>query len=350
MEPRRRLAAGLTAAAIVLATIGLAVVLADMGLAGGSFPPSLVGGATSTRSLGSPQTPSPIAASPKPSGSMPSGSPVSRVSPSPSASPVPTTHVPGFGESNGLLVYYTSDGTIVPVQVVLGLRAELRAGRARYYALAGNHYGLATGAYAGEFKPNVTMQQADGSTAQTGGVVLVGAVTGRLITDDLAAVVVPSDRWVVPLPVDITTEAITDEVSVTFDDFGLHGWSDTPRVAIHFAGSLPVVNVIPTNGGYHVLVEQLGVTAWQVIDPIRLGLSQTELDPAHLMNELLIYGNGQPSVHTNVLVNSRVPVGQKMVSVSDEVSVSLVVDGSRADLPTSRVLAVGDVPVFVASS
>ena len=92
------------------------------------------------------------------------------------------------------------------------------------------------------------------------------------------------------------------------------------------------------------------MTAWQVVDPVRLGLSQTALDPAHLMNELLIYGNGQPSTHANVLVNARVPVGQKMLTVTDEVSVSLVVGGSRSDFPTNRVLAIGDVPVFVASS
>jgi hypothetical protein len=333
-------------AAIVLATIGLAAVLADMGLSSGSLPPSLVGSATSS---GSPTlSPTPVS-TPRSSGS-PSVSPSFGESPAPSASPVPTVHVPGFGESNGLLVYYTSDGTLVPVQVVPGLRAELRAGRARYYALAGNRYGLAAGAYAGEFKPNVTMQQADGSTAQTGGIVLVGAVVSRLIADDLATIDGPADRWVAALPVDITNEAVSDEVSVTFDDFGLHGLTDTPRVAIHFAGSLPVTNIIPANGGYHVLVEGLGVTAWQVVDPIRLGLSQTALDSAHLMNELLIYGNGQPSVHTNVLVNARVPIGQKMLTVSDEVSVSLAVNGSRSDFPTNRVLAVGDVPVFVASS
>lgn len=350
MEPRRRLAIGLTVAAIVLATIGLAVVLADMGFSGASFPPSFVGGSTPPGSFGSTPSPSPTAASQNPSGSLPSGSPVLGTSPTPSVSPGPTAHVPGFGESNGLLAYYTADGTIVPVQIVPGLRAELRAGRAKYYALAGNRYGLVAGAYAGEFKPNVTMQQANGSSAQTGGVALVGVVTTRLIADDLAAKEIPLDRWVVALPVDITSEPLTDQVDVTFDDFGLHGWSDTPRVAIHFAGSLPLTNVIPSNGGYHVLVEQLGVTAWQVIDPARLGLSQSELDVVHVMNELLIYGDGQPSVHTNVLVNGRVPVGQKMLTVTGDVSVSLVVDGSRADLPTSRVLAVGDVPVFAASS
>ena len=99
-----------------------------------------------------------------------------------------------------------------------------------------------------------------------------------------------------------------------------------------------------------MLVEQLGVTTWQVIDPTRLSLSPTALDPDHLMNELLVYGTGTPSTRTDVTVNRRVPVGRAMLSATGEVSVSLVVPGSRADLGPDRVLTVNDVPVFVASS
>jgi hypothetical protein len=38
-----------------------------------------------------------------------------------------------------------------------------------------------------------------------------------------------------------------------------------------------------------------------------------------------------------------------MVTVSGDVSVSLVVDGSRAELGPDKILTIGDVPVFVAS-
>ncbi len=249
------------------------------------------------------------------------------------------------GES---ILYYMADGTAVPVEPVPGLRAALVEGHALYYAVSPNPYGLRAGAFAGEFMPNVTMGQADGSSAQTGGIVLVGAVASRLIADTLAATAVPSERWVVALPVDIRGAAKT--VDVGFDPFGLHGWSDTPRVVVRFSGQLPVVDVIPGNAGYHVLVEQLGVTTWQVIDPTRLALSPTKLDSDHLMNELLVYGTGTPSVRTDVRVDRRVPVGLSMLSASDEVSVSLVIRGSRVDLGPDRILKVGDVPVFVASS
>jgi hypothetical protein len=39
-----------------------------------------------------------------------------------------------------------------------------------------------------------------------------------------------------------------------------------------------------------------------------------------------------------------------MLSATSSVSVSLVVDGSRQDLGPDKVLAVGDVPVFVAKA
>jgi len=287
---------------------------------------------------------------PRGSASLWSGKPVTpgATSPSPSPKLSPTPRPAGFAVSGSSIVYYTGDGTIVPVPSISGLRSALAGGKVIYYALAGNGYKLKIGSYAGEFRPNVTMQQSDGSTAQTGGVVAVGPVASRLISDRLADLSDISGQWVVALPVDIRSS--NDRVDVTFDSFGLHGWSDTPRVAVRFVGQLPVVNAIPDNSGFHVLVEHLGVTAWQVIDPLRLTLSQTELDPDHLMNQLLIYGNGTASTGRDILVDEHVDVGRVMLTAADEVSVSLVVRTSRADLGPDRVLQVGDVPVFVASS
>ena len=126
-----------------------------------------------------------------------------------------------------------------------GLEVKIVHGRAIYYALASNRYGLMTGSYAGEFKPLVTMGQADGSSAETGGIVLTGPVVARLISDKLASIQADADRWIVALPVDIRTA--TTAVSVTFDQFGLAGWSNTPRVVVTFPGSLPVVEIIPAN-------------------------------------------------------------------------------------------------------
>jgi hypothetical protein len=245
------------------------------------------------------------------------------------------------------LAFRAEDGSLIPVAEVPGLRVELRGGKAVYVALASNRYRLVTGSYAGEFKPNVTMQQADGSSTQSGGIVVVGPVAARLIADRLAGIETPADRWVVTLPIDIRTA--TKPVDVTFDDFGMHGWTDTPRVVVRYSGSLPVVNAIPANGGYHVLVEQLGASRWQAIDPTRLNLSTTAIDSGHPMNELVVYGSGTPSVRRDIDVDRRVAVGQRMLAAADEVSVSLAVLGSRLDITPDRVLTVGDVPVFVAS-
>jgi hypothetical protein len=344
MESRRRVVAVLTVAAVALIVAGVAAVAIDTGSTGPGTPfgsSGRPGTRPSSFAIGS--------VSPSPATPAPSGSPIptpQTVSPSPSVAPVPTPRPAGFVAKGSSIVYYTADGTSVPMEPVPGLWTTLVEGRALYYALSPNPYGLRANSYAGEFMPNVTMQQADGSSAQTGGIVLIGAVANRLIADRLASISVPSDRWVVALPVDIRGSA--KAVDVSFDNFGLHGWSDTPRVVVHFSGPLPVVNIIPANAGYHVLVEQLGVTAWQVIDPTRLNLSPTSLDPAHMMNELLIYGTGTTNVSSDVRVDRRVPIGRTMLSAANEVSVSMVVRGSRADLGPDRILTVADVPVFVA--
>ena len=345
MESRRRVVAALSVAAVALIVAGVAAVAIDTGSTGGpsSVSPSRTGTQTGSHSVG---TPSPSSSPAQPS-SSPQATPTAVV-PTPSLGPTPTARPTGFSMRGGSVVYYTADGTIVPMEAIPGLTTAIFEGRALYYAQLGNPYGLVTGSYAGEFMPNVTMEQADGSSAQTGGIVVVGPVANRLIANALAAYTDPTQRWIVALPVDI--RGASKSIDVSFDQFGLHGWSDTPRVTVRFSGQLPVVEVIPTNAGYHVLVEQLGVTSWQIVDPTRLSLSQTALDQKHLMNELLIYGTGTASTRTDVMVNRRIPVGRPMVSATGEVSVSLVVPDSRADLGPDRILVVKDVPVFVAST
>jgi hypothetical protein len=349
MEPKRRVVAGLTGAAFVLIAIGVAALVFDAGSSssGGS---ASVGTPTAPAQASTPATtPSPRPTQFLPASSGIPGSPVPPASPTPVLSPSPSPRPAGFIKVADGFAYRADDGTLVPVPLVPGLEVRLNSGRAIYYALASNRYGLKNGSYAGEFMPLVTMGQPDGSSAQTGGIVLAGPVVNRMILDRLAATQSDADRWIVALPVDIRSAAGT-LVTVSFDKFGLAGWSNTPRVKVRFAGSLPIVEVVPTNGGFHVLVEELGVTRWQVIDPIRLSLPPDSIDPSHAMNQLLIYGSGKPGVSRDTDFNTRALVGSLMLTASGDVSVSLVADGSRADLGPDKVLSVGDVPVFVASS
>jgi hypothetical protein len=354
MEPSRRVVAGLSGAALVLIGVGIAALVFDSALSGGGATISHAGTTPPGPSL-PPVLPS---STPVPSPSLGSGSgtPSPSVTSSPSASVGPTGHAIGFAQQGTGFVYYAADGTVIPVMPVPGCEIRLEYGKAVYYALATNKYGLKTGSYAGEFKPLVTMGQADGSNAQTGGIVVAGPVAAKMIADKLASIQSPEDKWIVALPVDIRTAATI--VSVSFDQFGLAGWSNTPRVVVSFPGSLPVVEINPANEGYHVLVEALGVTAWQVIDPRRLALTPDAIDPAHVMNELLIYGSGTPTIPgltsppRDTLYDRKAsnpfPVGQLMLSATSDVSVSLVVKQSRADLGPDKILSVGDVPVFVA--
>ena len=340
--------AGLTAVALSLMAVGLAAIVFDTGFAGAGQPRSAGANSTAPRA-GSPSyrfSATPLVSSSPGSGFSASPVPVSSASPTISVSPTPRTV--GFGPFEKGFAYFADDGSITPVQPVPDLEVRIQTGKAVYYALAANRYLLKAGSYAGEFIPQVTIGQADGSSAQTGGVVLAGPVVAKMISDRLAAAASDSDRWVVALPVDIRT--LKTGVDVSFDQFGLSALSNTPRVVVRFQGTLPVVESVPTNGGYHVLVEGLGVTAWQIIDPIRLTLPPAVIDPKHAMNQLLIYGTGDASTAKNTYVDSKTAVGTTIVSVADEVCVSLVVDGSRADIDSSRVLKVGDVPVFVAKN
>lgn len=354
MKPTRRVVAGLSGAAVLLIGAGIAAIVFDAGLSGG------IGTATSGPGTTMPIPSSPgisttgVSVSPVPSGSSTTGSPVPSASIIPSPTPGPSAHPVGFALQGTALVYDAADGSVLPVPPIDGLQVQVQNGKAIYSALSSNRYGLASGAFAGEFVPSVATGQVDGSSALTGGLVLVGPVVARLIADDLAAIKSASDRWVVALPVDIR-QATGSIVQVSFDQFGQIGASNAPRVYVRFGGALPVVETIPANAGYHVLVEGLEATAWQVIDPTRLGLATDSIDVDHVMNELVVYGNGTPSLNGDTIRrdihhDGRVAVGTPMIAATSGVSVSLAVSGSHRDLGPDKILTVGDVPVFVASS
>jgi hypothetical protein len=348
MEKQRRVAAGLAGTAVVLIAMGVAAIVFDAGVSG-SGGASMSGANPTPTGSGSPSAAASHTHSPSGSGNLLPGTPAPATSVSPSASGGASAHPVGFLAQGTGFIYRAADGSIVPVQPVPGLEVRLERGRAIYYAVTPNRYGLRAGDYAGEFMPLVTMGQPDGSSAETGGLDLTAPVVTTLIADKLASIKAPEDRWIVALPVDIRTVG-KSSVDVSFDQFGLDGWSDTPRVVVRFGGSLPIVEANPSNGGYHVLVEQLGVNAWQVIDPIRLTIPPGVIDPAHAMNQLLIYGESTPSVVRDVHYDRRAPVGQTMLSASSNVSVSLVAVNSRAELGPDKVLQVNDVPVFVAAN
>jgi len=353
MKRRRPLAMGLSVAAVALIVFGAIVLVYDSGSnGGGGFgSPSIVasGSPRPTSGASRSQAVSPSGASPAPTAGLASASPFPSSNSSAGASPSSTPNPAAFVKTSNGLIWRGSDGTIVPVPDVAGLTVSIQSGRAIYYTSTPNRYGLRAGLYAGEFMPMVTMGRDDGSSAQTGGLALTGPVVTRLINDAIAAATSDADRWIVALPVDIR-QAAGSNVSVQFDRYGLSGWQNTPRVVIRFTGTLPVTEAVPLNFGFHVLVEELGVARWQIIDPIRLTLPTDAIDPAHAMNELLVYGSGAPSLSRDLLFDSRVVMGSVLVRVAGDVSVSLVVPGSRADLGPDKVLVVGNVPVFVASS
>lgn len=351
MQVGRRFIGAAAVLAVVLVVVGFGVAALDPSLSvGGSTGPTGSVGRSAVASSASTQPRTTV--TPVPSASPTHSrtpSPSASLRPSPSPSPSPSKRPAGFVVEDNSVFYVAADGSSYPVPDLPGLQIQIQSGRASYYAVAGNKYGLKVGSYAGEFMPLVTMGQPDGSSAETGGLVLAGPVVSHLIGDALASIDGLADKWIVALPVDIRS-ARSAGVDVTFDAFGLGAIENTPRVVVSFSGTLPLVESIPTNAGVHVLVEGLNVTAWQVIDPARLSLPADAIDPAHAMNQLLIYGDGKTSLDHDLLVDDRLVVGAQIMEVSSSVSVSLVVEGSHADLGPGNVLQVAGVPVFVASA
>jgi hypothetical protein len=349
MQPGRRFIGVVTVLAAALVVVGFGFAALDPALPlGGSGSPTDAGGSSSEGAgltfASSSVTPRP---SVSPSRPVSTASASAAVSPSPSAGPA--RHPVGFTVIGETVTYFTEDGTGLPVPAVAGLEVRIQSGRAIYYALAGNKFGLKAGSFAGEFLPMVTMGQSDGSSAQTGGSVLAGSVVTRLLNDAIGHIADAADKWLVALPVDIRAVR-TATVDVRFDSFGLGAIANTPRILVEFYGSAPFVETIPANAGAHILVEGINVTGWQVIDPARLSLPSDKIVDGHAMNQLLFYGDGTVSVDHDQLIDGRLAVGTELMQVSGDVSISLVVNGSHADIGPDKVLQIDGVPIFVASS
>lgn len=138
----------------------------------------------------------------------PSATTVTEV-PTPSAEPTPeATPISGYiTNPDGSISYRTETGAELNVPTIDGLSVKLEdtkdGQKVVYSANADNPYGLSPEAYAGEFKPNVVVEE-----NQTGGVVLKPPVVLKLLNDKLATIPNQTDKWAFPLPLDVTnTEA-----------------------------------------------------------------------------------------------------------------------------------------------
>jgi len=112
-----------------------------------------------------------------------------------------------------------------------------------------------------------------------------------MITDKLASIQTP--RKVDRRPA-VDIRSTTEHRLGVLRTFGLAGWSNTPRVQVQLPGSLPVVEIIPTTKA-SILVEGIGITPGR--SSTRSGDPRANaIDPAHSMNQLLIYGDGTPTI------------------------------------------------------
>lgn len=163
--------------------------------------------------------------------------------------PEPTPALGYHQGKDGTLTYATEKGEVLNVPQIEGLKAELKTENAQqkvvYTALEQNPYGMSAEQYAGEFKPNVNVEQ-----KQTGGVVLKAPVVLKLIDDKLAIIPEQKDKWIITLPVDITAANTVDHILISFT-------KDNPVAGqvckVSFNGSFPVVNIIPSSTSLEVL-------------------------------------------------------------------------------------------------
>jgi hypothetical protein len=203
-------------------------------------------------------------ASPAPTGppspTPPATSATMRPSPSatPTASPTATpTPVPsGFVQAESGIVWNAGNGEQLAVPTIPGLTATLADGKAIYVANSGNPYGLKSQAYAGEFKPNLVLEQPEGTERQTGVAVLVGPVAGKLTREAHN-----SGQFRMAIPIDLRSQ----QGNVTVSS-GIGPNASIPRVAVEILQEANIVEGNPYNEGAFATVEDHQAVNYEIGD------------------------------------------------------------------------------------
>lgn len=258
-----------------------------------------------------------------------------------------TTEAPaskaGFEQKEGGIVYLTEKGETIAVPAVTGLTASLENNSVLYKDSVGVEKGM--------FKPNVFMEQADGSEKQTGGLVLKPDVALRILNEQLAAIPTQRDRWLIPLPSDISD--IDSKVALQFGSF-THGDAPNkytvPHVDVTCTEPAPLMNIIPNTK--EVRISKNYLFGYTYID--RLTSFQPYGDSIVAGKEMqYITVNGHfkgftdnatiPSMFGDTLS----PDGGGVVKIFYGITGDQAAD--YRDIDPSKILSISNTPVFVAA-
>lgn len=327
----RNVAMGLGTAALTAAGIGVVI---NSGHGTGSQNP----GGTTEKSPFPEQSQTAVIPNATPGESLRVTFPPATEIPSQSLEASPAT---GFSEQNGNITYITEKGEVLNVPQIAGLKAELQVGKVIYLAEKSNSYGLKENQYAGEYKPNVVVEN-----KQTGGVVLKSPVVSKLVQEKLAAIPNQKDKWTVPVPVDVTSA--TSKIFLNFET-GIE--MNTSILSINVTEYLPVTNIIM--GGKQIRIFNGGYYNGGYVDQYYM---DTFNDPQAKMvapMRYLIVGLNTKKLKGDQTVSKK--FGDKVITTAGKVVVSYidvtVAPPTNLDVDSTRVLYAGNnIPVFLASN
>jgi hypothetical protein len=296
---------------------------------------------------GAPATPTPIVVEQNPDATK---TPVITIKPTEKATPspteAPTLVTAGFTQNaDGGITWKGPDksgGEVdLGVPAIDGLQAVLKDGKVTYEAQAGNKYGLEAGAYAGEYQPYVSVEG-----KLTGGDVLEPQVVSQLIKDKLATISNPADKWIAPVPLNITDATADTDLNITFTKgYHVEGMPDIGIASISFAGELPVTSIEQHS---QVIVTADSFYGWAYFDPEKNPLSS--ISATNPITDLMVAGSFEGfTAQTTV----KAAFGETVCTATGPIIVTLQAGMEWRDLTSDDMLYVtgpdgSDIPVFVA--
>jgi hypothetical protein len=264
----------------------------------------------------------------------------------PEATAIPTPK-PGFIENAGAFTYRTESGEVLSVPQIDGLIAKLVKVRdtneVQYFAKEGNPYGIEANKSGGEYKPNVDIFE-NNQRKELGGVVLVPQVVKRLMDNFMSQITEQGNKWVVVLPVDISSLSEDKKILLYFEN----GVAVPIKIArLSFDGVLPVSDIIP--GDKTLTVSKSPYYGWVFLDNIRSVAPYGDgIYPGKEINYLGVSGD-LIDMRDQAKISSF--FGKKITNAGDKINVTLSSSNGSKDVTRDKILSVGNnIPVFLQSS
>jgi hypothetical protein len=227
-----------------------------------------------------------------------------------------------------------------------GLKVVKEGGAIVYRAEIGNKYGVEVGAWAGEYRENVTMAVQNDErrveSKKSGGLILNSLVAEKILWSEIAKIPEQKDKWLVVLPGDMTVLDLEKGIKIETEVAKSSG------LKVSFDGIAPMVDIVPYAHKLYIGSSSRYGGVGYLDESIR-GFSPCDQIVCE-GKEMYYVSVGGPLIDCPLNTTVQSKFGKQIAKTRGYFVVFASAPQEVRNITVKKVLSVGGVPVFVAEN